>query len=561
MVLSDNKDFEFWESLKSPKGKGAFIGSLLLAIVLFAAVGMSTSFVSRVSFDLFTPTINLNKYVTITVDGYDTVGKADVEFDREKFKEDYEKKLASKVESTSDYDSSDYEDLDEYLGELVDEYEDEYENIASLFGDEYDGSTSGTFLSECVDGSLDKVHSLSNGDVVTYTWSCDDSYALQKYGYKLKYSNIEYKVSGLKKAETFDPFEGMEIAFSGVGPEGTAEISGTPTNSEAKDLTFSCSQDYGLSNGDTIVVSVNSPSGEDIIDYCMEQFGKIPSPIEKDYTVEGLDSYVTSAADITEDSLKQMQDKAVEVYNNQAQSWDSSVTLNSFTYMGTYFLSKKKDADNYGCNNALYLLYKTEVHIQYADEYESYDQVVPGYWYIYFTDILTNNKGEVSVSLDSYRTPYDEYYVEANSDDWWGLTWYFDGYEEMNSLKESIGEEFELEYYDTTVNVDDNAAATALEQSSNVSTSDEDGIIFSNSSDTLLDTGEIAALSDEDLRLAINELYARHGYTFKDQGLLDYYKKFDWYQPTVSPDEFSFDLFNDTEKANVQAMQEERDSR
>lgn len=89
----------------------------------------------------------------------------------------------------------------------------------------------------------------------------------------------------------------------------------------------------------------------------------------------------------------------------------------------------------------------------------------------------------------------------------------------------------------------------------------EDGIIFPNSSEEVIGSAEIESLTDEELRYAINELYAKHGYIFKDDELKAYYEKYNWYDPSIKSDDFSMDMFNDVEKENVETMQKERDSR
>ena len=58
-------------------------------------------------------------------------------------------------------------------------------------------------------------------------------------------------------------------------------------------------------------------------------------------------------------------------------------------------------------------------------------------------------------------------------------------------------------------------------------------------------------MSDDDIQLAINTIYARHGYRFKDSQLLEYFKGFDWYQPSESDMEDVKDTFSDIEEKNV----------
>ncbi len=90
---------------------------------------------------------------------------------------------------------------------------------------------------------------------------------------------------------------------------------------------------------------------------------------------------------------------------------------------------------------------------------------------------------------------------------------------------------------------------------------DFQGFVFPNSSVEPLWEDEVEELSDEDLRLAINELYARHGYIFKDEALRAYYEQFAWYEELINPDEFTMDMFNETERKNVELLQSERENR
>ena len=57
-------------------------------------------------------------------------------------------------------------------------------------------------------------------------------------------------------------------------------------------------------------------------------------------------------------------------------------------------------------------------------------------------------------------------------------------------------------------------------------------------------------LTREQLRLARNEIYARHGRKFKDAALDEYFRSKSWYMPTIEPDNFNENVFNDYEIAN-----------
>ncbi|HEY2660662.1 MAG TPA: YARHG domain-containing protein [Caulobacteraceae bacterium] len=59
-----------------------------------------------------------------------------------------------------------------------------------------------------------------------------------------------------------------------------------------------------------------------------------------------------------------------------------------------------------------------------------------------------------------------------------------------------------------------------------------DGQLLPDSSSRLIQPSELAGLSAADLRIARNEIYARHGYVFHAADLRDHFAHFAWYAPT-----------------------------
>lgn len=342
------------------------------------AIGLTIVILSMV----IKPSINLNKYVKISFEGYDTVGKAVCEFDIDKFQSDYEKKL----------------------------------NDSAIH-----------LILSNIGGSLSKDSGLSNGDKVVYSWNCDDEYIFTAFGYKLKYKDIELEVKDLLIVKTFDPFTGIDVVFEGVDPNGTASVQGRSTEDVEGVLDFELSTSGGLSNGDTVTVKIVSYYYGDPIEQCIDTYGMIPSPMEKTFTVTGLNSNVRTSSESSEDTLHEMEDKAQD---SAVQSGENSV--------------------------------ESQVGIQ-------------------------------------------------------------------GNAQEQEAEEL--------------------------------GIIFPNSSSEIISTQAIQALSDEELRYAINELYARNGYIFKNEELGQFYSKYDWYKGTVKADDFSGELFNSVEKENLESLMQERRNR
>jgi hypothetical protein len=59
------------------------------------------------------------------------------------------------------------------------------------------------------------------------------------------------------------------------------------------------------------------------------------------------------------------------------------------------------------------------------------------------------------------------------------------------------------------------------------------GFLFPDSDRRYLGNADLAGLSKLELRLARNEIFARHGRFFKDQTLANYFSQFSWYQPSA----------------------------
>lgn len=56
------------------------------------------------------------------------------------------------------------------------------------------------------------------------------------------------------------------------------------------------------------------------------------------------------------------------------------------------------------------------------------------------------------------------------------------------------------------------------------------------------------------IHLAKNEIYARHGYIFKNDDLNNYFKGQIWYEPSITPENFKDSLFNKNEQANLKLL-------
>lgn len=74
----------------------------------------------------------------------------------------------------------------------------------------------------------------------------------------------------------------------------------------------------------------------------------------------------------------------------------------------------------------------------------------------------------------------------------------------------------------------------------------------------------MTGLSEEEIRIALNEIYARHGRIFQSEDLNVYFASRSWYEPKYSAEEFSAvesSIMNDCEKKNIEFLAEVRDGK
>ena len=81
-----------------------------------------------------------------------------------------------------------------------------------------------------------------------------------------------------------------------------------------------------------------------------------------------------------------------------------------------------------------------------------------------------------------------------------------------------------------------------------------DGYIFYDSDSRYLTSSDLSGLSSWELKLARNEIYARHGRLFKDSSIQGYFNSCSWYYGYISPDNFDDDVLNSVEVYNVKLI-------
>lgn len=393
------KGEDYWRALMgkfkklNKRTQGIVIGAAVIVVLLLLSVMVNGK------------TVKMSKYVTITTDGYDGYGTATWEFDSVQFEKDYGKKLKFTREAKKE----------------MEDFATPCEAAVIVF-----------------DGKIDKKEYLSNGDTVTFSWDdIDEDDVKEVYKNKFKFSDVSIKVEGLKKIESFDIFEDISIEYTGCEPYASANVVNNSKERFIQSLSFEIENGSNLSNGDTIRVKVSAYSEDDLAEYCAENYGKVPKTDEKEYTVEGLNSYVTSEDQIPDDFLDKMKGEVEDHLRSQAASdWDSRVSLENVTYIGTYILNKKAGAYTMWDmgENVVYVVYKVGVHEDFSDN--GIDNHIEYYYYGKFNDVMLLADQTCTADLTAMTTCDNRFSRELEvSNGWWSTTTlYYYGYLELDSL-------------------------------------------------------------------------------------------------------------------------------
>ena len=359
-------------------------------------------------------TLNLNKYLTITIDGCDGYGTAKAEIDWDAI----EAKFGKKVKYTKAVYQIYGEDI-EYMMSPMD------------------------LLESAVYVSVTPGSGLSNGDVVEYTWNIEkDMLANIKMG-KLVWEDGNETVKDLSVPDKFDAFADLDVSFEGISPNGRINL--VYTGSELTLSDFSVSKSSNLQLGDSVTVTISG----DAVQRCARNTGKVPSTTTKVFTVEGLDAYLTNVTDLTEDSMAEMKAQAKDVFDSyRAKNWKSEeIDLLGFEYIGNYLLTSK-EGDASSVRNELTLVYKVTVKNQFTleDGSESSSQMNEYYWYATFQNLVLASDGTIKVDTTRYTTPNDDYYANFEIDSGirssiystWNKTWKMKGYEKLEALYDDV---------------------------------------------------------------------------------------------------------------------------
>lgn len=320
--------------------------------------------------------VNLNDYVSVVVFGYDTKGIADYDFDYVGFEEAVAEalKIKTDIQSLSDLN---FEDLDKLYS-----------------------------VTNSVVLNFDKSDNLSNGDKITLSAKIDEE-TNKKHKITLNFKDISTTVEGLEEIKTVgadEIFKDVVVSFNGTSPNGIAIIENKSSDPIISQMDFKSETMTNIKNGDTITVVANT-------DRIYEE-GVIVEDASKDYTVDGLDEYLTKFTEVDEATKNSILKRADEIFSANVLAGkkgyiDNSSTrylknINNLGVQDSYYLVQK-DGFNNKIINQLQLVYKLEADRDYSDALKD------AHISIAFNNIIKLKDGSFKVDLS------EAYLLDGNS--------------------------------------------------------------------------------------------------------------------------------------------------
>ncbi|GEM_PF-621029 len=416
-------------SFKLTKKAKAAIAAVLAVLLL--VVGFKA---------LYKPTINLNKYVTVEFSGADGYGKTTLDFDTKELYEDYSEKIKFNYKAAEKF-IDEYDEFgsgfENYINSLSPRKLKELkkgENSEELF--RYAVGTLEQYVifpkTEPVDENI-KYNRLSNGNKVRLIWGKEDytddvikSFG-DVFGVKFKYADKEYTVKDLDKVSAKDVFADVTVEFSGTAPDGRAEVVNKSDKDEIKYLDFELDKYSGLSNGDTVTVTIYGDES-DISAKFAENYGYVPESFSKEFTVSGLDHYITTIDEMPESDMEKIAAQMKDQLTSVTSSWVDGMTIESMEYMGSYLLTRKE-----GAGNALTYVYT--VNAKY--DADGITGEMTYYYPIEYTNIVMKADGTTSLNVLRYSTPNNSFTKTFESESDSQKLWFY-GYESVADLEKKL---------------------------------------------------------------------------------------------------------------------------
>lgn len=292
-----------------------------------------------------------------------------------------------------------------------------------------DSSVSKKLISKLEDAiTVEENEKLKNGDEVTIKVKLKESF-LKDNKLKLKSDEIAIKIEGLEETESVDVFKDLEFNVSGVSPDLSLTLSNKSSDSFIKSVNYTMEDSDGNSNtyrlsglkiGDKITITASySETSLQISGYTVEND-------TYEYTIESAPEYITKEDAFTEAVKKSLTEnfenkiksnstsnayRAVSNITEDEINYSDEFTASAPSLEKLYLLTAKKDS-NY-THNKVYGIYK--VTFTSKTNNKTYDY----YYTIYTSNVITEKKELYKGSTLSYYTSseYGSSSYAKNTDD------------------------------------------------------------------------------------------------------------------------------------------------
>lgn len=284
-----------------------------------------------------------------------------------------------KIMNLKDYINVEFSGTDSYGTARADiDYDDFMEGILEAMGASEDdrkavSKAEDVYYSIYID--VDKKDNLSNGSKVKVDASWKQE-AADKSGIIIEFEPYSVKVSGLSEYQVVNPFEYVQVSFSGfrdhmypsiVNVSDDYRLSGVNFYVESGDM-------YAfLSEGDRVNVYVDQDSADRIL----KKYGIKLEPMSESYIVSGASEYITNIDYIYYSLLEEAQEDALNVI------YDCYPEDVNAEYVGEYFVGPEDGYNSDDCN-FFYMIYKGEIT---DDDGNVHEELIP----VMFNSLVVNN--------------------------------------------------------------------------------------------------------------------------------------------------------------------------
>lgn len=365
------QQFDAAQTPQKPKKskKGIIIGAIAAVAVIAIALVVIFLVMGRKK------TIDIMEFVEVEFDGYETAGVAYTDLDDYEFEKALLDAQGIDVEKYENIDDLSYKEIQK-ISEAVAKYT--YSNYK---------------LEDSIEITVEPRDDLKNGDIVTVTVSYDEEVA-EQCKVKIKAEPMEITVSGLSEVEEIDPFEDLEITYSGVAPNIDIYIETNSSIDLVHYLDFEIEDEKDSYNvGDTFTVIISDSD----VDYAFDN-GYILTTTSKEFTVDSADEYVTTIEDIADDDLETMKEDALEVIQDSCDSYyeDDEITVGEYVYEGFYLQVRPGLDSDWYSNNVVTIVYSAEITSVEGDF-----EPLKVYYPVTITQVINTADGEMDFNTGS----------------------------------------------------------------------------------------------------------------------------------------------------------------